>query len=260
MKPAALRRELEALRRTARDEAALLPGLPAADEGGALAGEMAAAFGRMVQHYREWYALAPEEARAKARESPPEYLDRVLTGPPDQVSWFDLETIAEQDPAQALRRWEEVKQAAREEVRNGHRAARAIEDGGGGPWERALFSAVRAELAEAWGPRNAVERLLVDQLAQWQVLLWRWQEALTAWTTCATYRPRRAKKGEPYEAMRISEAEALEGAAGMVERIHRLYLRTLKALQELRRVRPPVVVRRAGQVNIGQQQVNVAPR
>jgi hypothetical protein len=42
----------------------------------------------------------------------------------------------------------------------------------------------------------------------------------------------------------------------MVERCHRLYLRTLGALQDLRR-RPPVVVRRAGQVNIGGQQVNV---
>jgi hypothetical protein len=43
----------------------------------------------------------------------------------------------------------------------------------------------------------------------------------------------------------------------MVERCHRIYLRTLKALQDLRR-RTPVIVRRAAQVNIGQQQVNVA--
>jgi hypothetical protein len=43
----------------------------------------------------------------------------------------------------------------------------------------------------------------------------------------------------------------------MVQRYHTLYLRTLKALQDLRR-RPAVVVRRAGQVNIAQQQVNVA--
>jgi hypothetical protein len=35
-----------------------------------------------------------------------------------------------------------------------------------------------------------------------------------------------------------------------------LYLRTLRALQEMRRL-PPVVVRAAGQVNIGQQQVTM---
>ena len=46
----------------------------------------------------------------------------------------------------------------------------------------------------------------------------------------------------------------------MVERWHAFYRHTLKALQDLRRLSPPVVVRRAGQVNIGQQQVNLAAR
>jgi hypothetical protein len=31
-----------------------------------------------------------------------------------------------------------------------------------------------------WQPCNAVGQQLVDQLAQWQVLLWRWQEAMTS--------------------------------------------------------------------------------
>ena len=60
--------------------------------------------------------------------------------------------------------------------------------------------------------------------------------------------------GEP---PRLSVAEAMDQAEAMVERCHRLYLRTLGALQGLRR-RPPVVVRRAGQVNIAGQQVNLA--
>jgi hypothetical protein len=104
---------------------------------------------------------------------------------------------------------------------------------------------------EDWGPRNTMEQLLVDQLAQWQVLLWRWQEAMSTWTNCAVYAPRRAKKGESYETMRLSESEALEGAAEKVERLHRLYLRTLKALQDQRRPRSPVTTRHAEQVNVG---------
>jgi hypothetical protein len=44
----------------------------------------------------------------------------------------------------------------------------------------------------------------------------------------------------------------------MVERCHRLYLRTLRALQDQQRLQPPVVVRRAGQVNVAHQQINVA--
>jgi hypothetical protein len=42
----------------------------------------------------------------------------------------------------------------------------------------------------------------------------------------------------------------------MVERFNGMFLRTLKALRELRRT-PGVVVRNAGQVNVGQQQINV---
>jgi hypothetical protein len=37
-----------------------------------------------------------------------------------------------------------------------------------------------------------------------------------------------------------------------------MFLRTLRALQELRRYAPTVVVQSAGQVNVGAQQVNVA--
>jgi hypothetical protein len=57
--------------------------------------------------------------------------------------------------------------------------------------------------------------------------------------------------------MRLSEAEALERAAEKVERLHRLYLRTLKALQDQRRPRPPVAVRQAEQVNVGSLRISV---
>jgi hypothetical protein len=56
----------------------------------------------------------------------------------------------------------------------------------------------------------------------------------------------------------VTDYQATEQAARMVERFHRLFLRTVRALQDLRRQAPPVVVRRAAQVNIGQQQVNMA--
>jgi hypothetical protein len=98
----------------------------------------------------------------------------------------------------------------------------------------------------------------VDQLAQWQVLLWRWQEAMTRWTNCSAFELREETKGKPYESRRLSEAEALERATEKVERIHRLYLRTLKALQDQRRPCPPVAVRHAEQVNIGPVRISAA--
>lgn len=108
-----------------------------------------------------------------------------------------------------------------------------------------------------WSPGGPVYQLLIDQLAQWQILLWRWQEALSAWTGCASYGPRKAKKGESPETMRVSEAEALEAAARKVELLHRLYLRTLKVVEEERRPRPPVVVRHAEQVNVGSIRISL---
>jgi hypothetical protein len=226
------------------------------DELSELARELAAAFGETVNFYRKHYKLSTEEAVQRAAEDSPESIDRILNAPPSETSWSDLDTLAQKDAGLALKRWEQIKQAARDEIHSGYRASRAVEDGGG-PWERARFAAVRTQLMEAWKPANAMEQLLVEQLAQWQVLLWRWQEALSTWTTCATFAPRRAKKGERYETMRLSESDALESEAAKVERLQGLFLRTLKALQDQRRPSPSVAVRHAEQVNIGPVRISV---
>lgn len=225
-------------------------------ESGELARELASAFGEKVNSYRKYASISAEEAAKHASQTSPEEIDRILNGPPDDVSWFDLDALAQKDADLALKRWGQIKEAGRNEIRSGYRAARAVEDAGG-PWERARFLAVRAELMQDWQPRNAVERQLVDQMAQWQVLLWRWQEAMTAWTNCAISGIRGAKKGKSYEMMRLTEAEALERATEKVERIHRMYLRTLKALQDPRRSPHCVAVRNAQQVNIGGVQISV---
>jgi hypothetical protein len=195
----------------------------------------------------------------RAGEDCPGLVERALNAPPDQVSWLDLDAIARADPEKAWARWREIVEAARDEVRGGHRAARAIEGFDGTCWQRARFLALRAELAEAWHPRNPLEQQLLDQLAQFQTLLEHWQELLTAYTLLSGRGGRQAPRdGRCYEPPRLSEAEAVDRAAAMVERCQRLFLRALRALQDQRRLRPPVIVRRAGQVNIAQQQVNLA--
>jgi hypothetical protein len=104
-----------------------------------------------------------------------------------------------------------------------------------------------------------LEQQLVDQLAQFQTLVERWQETLAEYALLAAQDRHRAAEGREGSGMpRLSDAEAMDQAAGMVERFHRLYLRTLRALLDQRRLGRPVIVRRAGQVNIAQQQVNVA--
>jgi hypothetical protein len=238
-----------------------LPTLPpptAPADAGEVAAELARSFCNLVESYREYYKLSRQEALARATEHDPGLLDRIVNGPPDEVSWFDLEGVSQIDPEKAQRAWEEIKQAARSELRSGHRAARMLEAGVGTCWERARYLALRTELAVAWKPRNALEQLLLDQMAQFLTLLERWEEVLVAHTALAAVGQKRALEGrEPYEPPRLSDAEAQAQAAGMVERYHRLYLRTLRALQDQRRLQPPVIVRRAGQVNVAQQQVNV---
>src|SRR5262249_60534225 len=121
-----------------------------------------------------------ERAVAMGSRSCPEYEGQALRCPPSEVSWLTLDHLAERDPELARRRWEEVKQAALVEVRTGYRAAAALEGYQSRAWERARFLAVRAELTQAWRPRNGLEQQLVDQLAGFQVLLWTLQEAPAA--------------------------------------------------------------------------------
>jgi hypothetical protein len=47
-------------------------------------------------------------------------------------------------------------------------------------------------------------------------------------------------------------------AAGMVDYFKRIFLRTLRALCDLRRNGPKVIVKKGGQLNVAEQQVNVA--
>ncbi len=232
---------------------------PAAEEVGVLAAELAQAFRRQLDNYRDVYKLPHAEAVARVTEHFPDYDQQNLTCPPSDVSWFALESLAERDEARALHRWEEIKEAARQELRSGHRTAASMQGFGGSCWDRARFLAVRSELMDAWRPRNMIEQLLIDQAAQAQTLMFQWSQAMTAWAEVACPSPRKRKgEGDGYEAPRLSDAEALERAAVKVRLCQDVFLRALEALQRQRR-QAPVVVRHARQVNVAHGlQVNVA--
>jgi hypothetical protein len=57
---------------------------------------------------------------------------------------------------------------------------------------------------------------------------------------------------------RVSDARAVEQAATMADRANRTFVRTLRALLDLRRVAPAVIVQNAGPVNLAGQQLNLA--
>ncbi len=56
---------------------------------------------------------------------------------------------------------------------------------------------------------------------------------------------------------RISDSDAINQAAAMADRFNRIFLRSIRALRDLRRYSATVIVQNAGNVNVAEQQVNV---
>jgi len=264
--PVRVRRRLARLKQAANLPAELIPAPacpPTEDDASAVAGELDIRFRDAVRLHQRVYKLPLAEAIARALEPlPPHALKGLASTPLDEITWSDLDALALGGDDEAYRRlWEKVKEAAREDVGTGHAAARAIEGHSGHCQPRATFLAVRGLLVEAWQPRNGLEVQLLDQIAQAQTELWGWQTAFAALTYIASHGRAGAVRGErQHEPQRLTVAEELEQAMNMIERWQRFYMRALEALQKLRRRPASVVVRRAEQVNLAQNQVNSAFR
>ncbi len=231
------------------------------DEMESLARELAAAYAHRVAFYRTEYKLEHAEAQERAEvRHDAAFRQRAIKASPDQVTYSALQDLANHDPAQALAAWQRVKAAARDELMSGHRAAQAMEFAGvTNAWQRAQFLAIRSAFLEEWQPTNGGERLLVDMLAQAYASWTSWLEQLQVYTTAETERQKhKLKQDGYYDAPRVTTAEAIEQAASMADRFNRLFLRTLRQLRDLRRYVPAVTIQNAGQVNIGQQQINAA--
>ena len=97
----------------------------------------------------------------------------------------------------------------------------------------------------------------MDQLAAYQVQLWHWQETFYLYAEVADFAGRQVDKQAVHDRPRVTDLEAMNAAVALSDRFQGLFLKTLRTLQSLRRP-GPVVVRRAGQVNVAHQQLNLA--
>lgn len=233
-------------------------------EVGTLAYEMAKSYRRFVDFYRKAYGASAAEADAKTQEllmpHQGKYDDDVRHGAPQDASWHDLEYLTQNDPVAAAARWVEIKQAERDELASGHRAAQVMEGGfHSDPWGRAQFLAVRASFIEEWRLAGGIELALIDTMAQAHTAYLSWLDNLATYTGLDIERRRwKHDKDGVWEMPRVSSYEAIEQAAAMADRFNRLFLRTLRQLRDLRRYAQAVTIQSAGQVNIGGQQVNMA--
>ena len=232
--------------------------------------DMVAATRRMVESVITSYGLPPAEAAEKVKgwlEHEPERLDA------EQVSWFALNGLLETNPERGQAAWRELKDVARRELATGFRAARALERPvSGRPAERAQFMAIVEALRVALGPRDALEELLVQQMATAHELHLRWQAVAVQRIEEGAWQGERDKrraledmtpaKRERYQQdtgwlpPRVAETAALDQAVLTADRYQRAFLRLAKAFRDNRRMFASLVVA-GGQVNIAEQQVNL---
>jgi hypothetical protein len=183
---------------------------------------------------------------------------RIHVMPPEHVTWPELVRLAERDPEAMLEVWEDQKAAAREELASGHRAAQAL-DWQRHPYARARFLAIRESFRAHTPPQSGIEAALIDAAAEaygdYLELSEQVHRMLSA--EAEIQRDDLEREGRWYPP-HITTADAIERTERRAERAHQRFLRTVKTLNELQRLAPTLYVAHAGQVNVGQQQVNVA--
>lgn len=174
---------------------------------------------------------------------------------PEHLGWFDITTEMARDERAGWALWESVKGKARHDLATGQAAGAAVEGFDATPFERAQFVAVREALADGLQPRNGLEWLLLDTMAQALTLHRRWlaQHATMAGLD-ATRVAREADRMGQWAPARLSEAEAVDRAAMHADRALRTFLRTLKAYRDGRKLIGSLTVT-GGQVNVADTQL-----
>jgi hypothetical protein len=235
-----------------------------ADETWSLAGELSHAYHQMVTLYQEQMGLTGADADARARgadmtpEEAADDLARIRERPPEQVTWSDLLRLAERDPEAMLEVWENQKAAARDELASGHRAAQAL-DWQRRPWARARYLAIRDSFRAGTPPASGVEAALVDLAAEaYSDYLELSEQVHRMLSSEAEIQRDDLEREGRWHPPHVTVADAIERTGRQAERAHQRFLRTVKTLNEVQRLAPTLYVAHAGQINVGQQQVNVA--
>lgn len=243
----------------ASDELAVAAPAPSEAEISSVARRLAASYEANLRfRMRDLHETAEDADRVVRQAYGPDRHEEMLNEPSDQVSWFAISSLIEADPEAGWGVWERVKAEAAEELASGHRAAQAIcwDDS---PWQRAQFLAIRQAFIDEWRPRGGIETTLIDQMSQAHLLWLHWVERAHVQASIDGAKQKRdiGQNGR-WQVRTLGVAETLDQSAQMAERWQKLFVRALRALRDLRRHAPPVVLAAPGsQVNVGQQQVNV---
>jgi hypothetical protein len=220
-------------------------------DGDQLAREVVRALADELARYQNPKTRTAEQVDPTER-APDWLLENCRTKSPEDVTFEDIERLAKIDNSEAQARWEAVKAQARDDLERGFLAARALEFMGGSAWERACFLAIRQALQRAWGPRNECEIMLLDEMAQYEMVRRKWLGVVSMRSHEPQTLIRQVRQGgdKSEDKRSLDAAEQTTEAARMVERMQRLYQSTLRTLVSLRRGKAPTIFQRSGQVNV----------
>jgi hypothetical protein len=213
----------------------------------------------------EWYKTEPAGSKTHdeaVKETFSLYewrREQIENTPLEEINWGDITAVGEQSMTDALQLWSELKDAATVELESGKRAANVV-GRSADAYAMAQFLAIRDSFADEWQPRGGIESAMIDML----VVAFSLQ---MYWTTIAHQRAtetydKQKKDVERFEAggwksPYQSAADAIEQANRLADGYNRQFLRVLRQLRDLRRYSPVVIQNNGGQVNVGNQQVNL---
>ena len=187
-------------------------------------------------------------------------VQRVLDEPASRLSWYTMQDIVERDPGETIQIWRAIIAIARESIASGSWAAKAS-CADSEPLARAEFKVLHDGFHHAWKPRDVIEASMVDMLAQSFYGFNRWLSAANTMGLREYEAAKRLKdEDDKWNTPRLDASDAIDKAFQMADRCHRLYMRTLRQMRDLRRYQMPVTINNPKQVNIaadGGQQVNV---
>jgi len=182
-------------------------------------------------------------------------LDDALSMSPEDLAWNAIGQFEDENPGSFTTIWERVKQYARDELESGHRAA-SVAVGDQRPITRARFLILREKYIREWEPRNVLEGQMIDAICQAQTIREYWMTLATGRVAveCEVERFWVLVSGKRTE-RRIDGSESARDAREEAERWDRVWVRSVRALRDLRRYTTPVIVNnQGGQVNVAADQ------
>jgi hypothetical protein len=235
---------------------------PEVAEASMIVSEMARSFASTIDYYKSEYGgkFSHDEAVAKTLEMHESRRGWVEGEPAERVSWGEIAALAEQNMGEALKLWARVRAAAEDELESGRRMAQ-VAGQNTDPFALAQVFAIRDAFADQWEPQGAIEAAMIDMLTVAFSLQMYWSE-MAHTRAIREHDEHRKALGRfessgwksPYQSM----ADAIDQAHRMADSYNRQFLRVLRQMRDLRRYAPPVIVNNGGQVNVANQQVNVA--